>query len=142
MPASRGYEVVKQLPKTNPTTTLSKDMVYVKATMTNVPLGKGNNLDYAYFLSFLGEKAQSWVWLLFLPLIILIVTSVSNGSNLTDGIDGLATGVSAIVGGTLGILAYVSSHTLFAEYLNILYLPYTSELVVFSACFIGACIGF
>ena len=134
-----GYEVVEQLPKLGPE---EKDMVYVKATMTNVPFLKNNNLDYKYFLSFLGEKAKSWVWLLFLPLIILIVTGISNGSNLTDGIDGLATGVSAIIGGTLGILAYVSSHTLFADYLNILYLPYTSELVVFSACFIGACIGF
>ena len=141
--AANGYEVVQQLPKSiSPSSIEEKDIVYVKATMTNVPFIKGNNLDYSYFLSFLGEKAKTWVWLLFLPLIILIVTSVSNGSNLTDGIDGLATGVSAIVGGTLGILAYVSSHTLFADYLNILYLPYTSELVVFSACFIGACIGF
>ena len=139
---AQGYEIVEQVPGPNPMDLGENKMVYVKATLTNVPFLKGNNLDYASFLYFLGDNAKSWVWILFLPLIILIVTSVSNGSNLTDGIDGLATGVSAIVGGTLGILAYVSSHTLFADYLNILYLPYTSELVVFSACFIGACIGF
>ena len=134
----KGYEIVETLPEAPD----GSNMVYVKTTSTNVPFLKGNNLDYAYFVSFLGDAKSIWVWLLFLFVVILIVTSVSNGSNLTDGIDGLATGVSAIVGGTLGILAYVSSHALFADYLSILYLPYTSELVVFSACFIGACIGF
>ncbi|MDH3651109.1 MAG: phospho-N-acetylmuramoyl-pentapeptide-transferase [Saprospiraceae bacterium] len=139
----KGYEIVQKLsPVESAVPGQVVSMVYVKTTVTNLPFIKGNNFDYTYFLSFLGERAKTWVWVLFLPLIILIVISVSNGSNLTDGIDGLATGVSAIVGGTLGILAYVSSHTLFADYLNILYLPYTSELVVFSACFIGACIGF
>ena len=138
----RDLQVVRELPTPGEENDPSKKIVYVKETLTNVPFLKGNNLNYTYFLSFLGEGARKWVWIIFLPLIILIVTSVSNGSNLTDGIDGLATGVSAIVGGTLGIMAYVSSHTLFADYLNILYLPHTSELVVFSACFIGACIGF
>lgn len=137
-----GYEVLERVninPRTNQPT---KESVYVKTTLTNVPFLKGNNLDYTTFLWFLKDNASTWVWVIFLPLIIIIVTAVSNGANLTDGLDGLATGVSAVVGGTLGILAYVSSHTLFADYLNILYLPYTSELVVFSACFIGGCIGF
>ncbi len=137
-----GYEILERVninPRTNQPT---KESVYVKTTLTNVPFLKGNNLDYTTFLWFLKDNASTWVWVIFLPLIIIIVTAVSNGANLTDGLDGLATGVSAVVGGTLGILAYVSSHTLFADYLNILYLPYTSELVVFSACFIGGCIGF
>ena len=137
-----GYEILERVninPRTNQPT---KESVYVKTTLTNVPFIKGNNLDYTTFLWFLKDNASKWVWVIFLPLIIIIVTAVSNGANLTDGLDGLATGVSAVVGGTLGILAYVSSHTLFADYLNILYLPYTSELVVFSACFIGGCIGF
>lgn len=137
-----GYEILERVninPRTNQP---AKESVYVKTTLTNVPFIKGNNLDYTTFLWFLKDNASKWVWVIFLPLIIIIVTAVSNGANLTDGLDGLATGVSAVVGGTLGILAYVSSHTLFADYLNILYLPYTSELVVFSACFIGGCIGF
>lgn len=137
-----GYEILERVninPRTNQP---AKESVYVKTTLTNVPFLKGNNLDYTTFLWFLKDNASTWVWVIFLPLIIIIVTAVSNGANLTDGLDGLATGVSAVVGGTLGILAYVSSHTLFADYLNILYLPYTSELVVFSACFIGGCIGF
>ncbi|MCB0670265.1 MAG: phospho-N-acetylmuramoyl-pentapeptide-transferase [Saprospiraceae bacterium] len=120
----------------------SKDVVYVKTTLTNVPFFKGNNLDYSSILSFLGDNARNWVWLLFIPFVILVVTAISNAANLTDGLDGLATGVSAIIGATLGILAYVSGHNLFADYLGILYLPYSEELVVFSACFIGGCIGF
>ncbi len=140
--AEKGYEIIETIPARDDGLTNSREMAYVKTTTTNIPFVKGNNLDYKFFISFLGSAADKWVWLLFLIIVILIVTSVSNGSNLTDGIDGLATGVSAIVGGTLGILAYVSSHALFADYLNILYLPNTSELVVFSACFIGACIGF
>ncbi|MCB0686142.1 MAG: phospho-N-acetylmuramoyl-pentapeptide-transferase [Saprospiraceae bacterium] len=120
----------------------TKEMVYVKTTLTNVPFLKGNNLDYSSILSFLGDNARKWVWLLFIPFVILVVTAVSNAANLTDGLDGLATGVSAIIGATLGILAYVSGHNLFADYLGILYLPYSEELVIFSACFIGGCIGF
>ena len=116
-----------------------KEMVYVKTTLTNIPFLKNNNLDYS---SFLGDNARHWVWILFLPFVILVVTAISNAANLTDGLDGLATGVSAIIGATLGILAYVSGHTLFADYLRILYLPNSSELVVFSACFIGGCVGF
>ncbi len=136
----QGYEIVRTVWVDG--IDAKREMAYVKTTMTNLPFIKGNNLDYLYFLKWMGSAAASYIWILFLPLIILIVTAVSNGSNLTDGLDGLATGVSAIIGGTLGIMAYVSSHTLFADYLSILYLPFTSELVVFSACFLGGCIGF
>ena len=82
------------------------------------------------------------VWIVFIPMVILIVTAVSNGANLTDGLDGLATGTSAIIGITLAILAYVSSNTVIAEYLGIMYIPGSEELVVFIAAFVGACIAF
>ena len=116
--------------------------VNVKTTLTNVPFLKGHRLDYRSFLWFLGDNAGKWVFLLFVPLVIFIITAVSNAANLTDGIDGLATGVSAIIGATLGILAYVSSNAIAANYLDILFLPGAEEMVVFSACFLGACIGF
>jgi phospho-N-acetylmuramoyl-pentapeptide-transferase len=114
----------------------------VKTTLTNIPFIKGNQFDYADLLFFLGENAATWVWIIFVPIIIFIVTAVSNGANLTDGLDGLATGVSAIIAGTLGILAYVSGNQIFADYLDILFLPNSGELVIFSACLIGAAIGF
>ena len=110
--------------------------------MTNVPFFKGNQLDYQSFVGFMGDNAQNWIWLIFIPLTIIIVTAVSNGSNLTDGLDGLATGTSAIIGLVLVILSYVSGNVLLADYLNIFFIPYSGELVVFSACFLGACIGF
>lgn len=117
-----------------------KDMANVKTTLTNVPFLKGNQFEYGDLLP--SSLRDKWVWLLFVLVVIFIITAVSNAANLTDGLDGLATGVSAIIGATLGVLAYVSSNTIFADYLNIFYLPGTSELVIFCACFIGACIGF
>lgn len=117
-------------------------MANVQTTMTNIPFVKGNNFDYRSLLWFLGANADKWVWIIFVPLIIFIVTAVSNAANLTDGVDGLATGVSGIIGVTLGILAYVSGNSIAAEYLDILYLPGSGELVIFSACFLGACVGF
>ncbi len=121
-----------------------KDVVFVdvKTTLTNVPFFKGKEPSYATFLFFLGDNAKNLVWLLYIPIIIFIITAVSNGANLTDGIDGLATGTSAIMAGTLALLAYVSGNSILAPYLTILYLPGTGELVVFAACFLGACIGF
>lgn len=113
-----------------------------KSTMTNVPFLKGNRLDYARLLPIDREKSQKWVWLLFIPFVIFIVTAVSNAANLTDGLDGLATGISGIVGATLGILAYVSGNAITANYLNIMHLPGTGEMVIFAASLIGACIGF
>ncbi len=135
------YEVVQEVESIN-SLGETKEMVLVKTTLTNIPFLKGNNLDYASWLWFLGDNASKWVWILFIPLMIFIVTAVSNAANLTDGLDGLATGVSAIIGGTLGVLAYVSGHVVLADYLSILFLPYSSELVVFSACFVGGCVGF
>ncbi|WBM75257.1 phospho-N-acetylmuramoyl-pentapeptide-transferase [Saprospira grandis] len=119
-----------------------EELYYVKSTMTNVPFFKGNELDYTDFLWFLGDNAPQWVWLLFIPFVILIVTAVSNAANLTDGIDGLAAGTSAIIGATLGIFAYVSGNNILADYLGVLYLPYVGEMTIFIACFLGACIGF
>jgi len=116
--------------------------VNVKTTLTNVPFIKDSGWDYSKLLPFLGMNAKKFVWILFVPFVIIVVVNVSNAANLTDGIDGLATGVSAIIGATLAILAYVSSNAIAADYLNILHLPGTEELVVFSACFLGACIGF
>ncbi len=113
-----------------------------KTNLTNVPFLKGNRLDYAWLLPLSKEAAYRWVWLLFCPLVIFIVTAVSNGANLTDGLDGLATGVSGIIAVVLAILAYLSGNAITANYLSILHLPGADELVIFASCFIGACIGF
>lgn len=109
--------------------------------LTNVPFLKENQLDYSQILP-VSASGRTNAALIFIPLVVFVIIAVSNASNLTDGLDGLATGVSAIIGATLGIFSYVSGNTIFAEYLNIFYLPATSELVVFSACFVGACVGF
>ncbi|MDR1273256.1 MAG: phospho-N-acetylmuramoyl-pentapeptide-transferase [Odoribacteraceae bacterium] len=114
----------------------------VKSTKTTVPFFKNNQLDYAWFGAFAGKHAEQIGWIIFVIVTILIVTAVSNGANLTDGLDGLATGTSAIAGVTLGILAYVSGHMVYAGYLNIMYIPNSGELVVFISAFIGATIGF
>ncbi len=114
----------------------------IKTLKTTIPFVKNNEFDYTKLLSFMGDNAVKYGWLIFIPIVILIVTAVSNGANITDGIDGLAAGTSAIIGTTLGILAYVSGNTVFADYLNIMYIPNTGELVVFMAAFVGACVGF
>ena len=114
----------------------------IKSTKTTIPFFKNNEFDYEYLVSFMGKHSQKAAWIVFVIVVILIVTAVSNGANLTDGLDGLATGTSAIVGSTLGILAYVGGNVIYADYLNIMYIPYTGELVVFMSAFIGATIGF
>lgn len=114
----------------------------IKSTQTTIPFMKNNNFDYADLVSFMGDHAQAVGWVIFVLVTIFIVTAVSNGANLTDGLDGLATGSSAIIGVTLGILAYLSGHINYASYLNIMYIPGTEELVVFASAFIGATIGF
>ena len=114
----------------------------IKSTQTTIPFMKNNNFDYAELVPFLGEHAQTAGWIIFIFVTILVVTAVSNGANLTDGLDGLATGSSAIIGIALAILAYLSGHIAYASYLNIMYIPGTEELVVFSCAFIGATIGF
>ncbi|NSW44757.1 MAG: phospho-N-acetylmuramoyl-pentapeptide-transferase [Bacteroidales bacterium] len=119
---------------------LSED---IKSFKTTIPFVKNNEFDYQYLLFFLNEGLrQKWVWLIFTLAVIFIITAVSNGANMTDGLDGLATGTSAVIATTLGILAYVSGNVIFADYLNIMYIPYSGEMVVFAAAFIGATIGF
>jgi phospho-N-acetylmuramoyl-pentapeptide-transferase len=114
----------------------------IKSTKTTIPFFKSNNLDYADFVEFMGEHAQTAGWIVFVIITIFVVTAVSNGANLNDGMDGMAAGNSAIIGLTLGILAYVSGHIEFARYLNIMYIPGSEELVIFICAFIGALIGF
>lgn len=114
----------------------------VKSLKTTIPFLKNNELDYKSLLLWMGEGATKYSWILFVFVVIFIVTSVSNGANMTDGLDGLATGTSAIIGTTLGILAYVSGNVFFADYLDIMYLPNTGELVIYMASFVGACVGF
>nr|WP_321354900.1 phospho-N-acetylmuramoyl-pentapeptide-transferase [uncultured Draconibacterium sp.] len=114
----------------------------VKSTKTTIPFVKKNEFDYAWLVAFAGDAAGWLKWLVYAIAIILIITAVSNAANLTDGIDGLATGTSAISGATLGILAYVSGNVIYADYLNIMYIPNIGELTVFIAAFIGATVGF
>jgi len=113
-----------------------------KSLETTIPFIKNNEFDYSSIISFLGAGYKKWAWLIFVPIVIFIVTAVSNGANITDGIDGLATGTSAIIGVTLMLFAYVSGNFILADYLNIMYIPNCSELVIFMAAFVGACVGF
>lgn len=113
-----------------------------KSTKTTIPFLKNNELDYSIFVSFLGDKAKKWGWLVFVIMVVFVSTAVSNGANLTDGLDGLASGTSAIIGVTLGILAYLSGNVIYADYLNIMYIPHSGELVVYASSFIGATVGF
>ena len=114
----------------------------VKSTKTTIPFFKNHEFDYGFLVAFMGDRSTIWRWLVYALAIILIITAVSNAANLTDGIDGLATGTSAISGATFGILAYVSGNIIYAEYLNIMYIPNLGELTIFVAAFIGATVGF
>ena len=114
----------------------------IKSTMTTVPILKNNEFDYGNLISWAGDGAKDYVWLIFIPMIILIVTAVSNGANLTDGIDGLAAGTSAIIVFTLGIFTWVSGNIIFSDYLDIMYITGVGELLVFITAFIGALVGF
>jgi phospho-N-acetylmuramoyl-pentapeptide-transferase len=114
----------------------------LKCTKTTIPFFKNNEFDYAYLIGFLGQKAYKYSWIIFVIAVILIVVFVSNGANMTDGLDGLATGTSAIIGTTLGILAYLSGNMIYSDYLNIMYIPNTGELVIYMSAFIGATVGF
>jgi len=113
-----------------------------KSLKTTIPFVKGHNLDYAGIMAFCGKYKTAAGWILFVVMTIIVVTAVSNGANLNDGMDGMCAGNSAIIGVALGILAYVSSHIEFAAYLNIMYIPGSQELVVFLCAFVGALIGF
>jgi len=113
-----------------------------KTPLTTIPFVKNNEFNYTWLVWFAGKNVGKLVWVVFILVVIFIVTAVSNGANLTDGLDGLATGSAAIIGTTLGILAYVSGNAIFADYLNIMYIPNAGELVIFAAAMIGATIGF
>ncbi len=114
----------------------------VRKMITTIPFAKNNELDYHHFFSFASPVLGSYARFLYIPLVILIITAVSNGANITDGIDGLAAGVSAIIGSTLAVFAWVSGNAIFADYLDIMYIPNTGELVIFCTAFVGACVGF
>jgi len=117
-------------------------IVDTKSTKTTIPFVKNHEFDYAYLVAFLGEKGQKWGWVVFIIAVIFIVTAVSNGVNLSDGLDGLAAGTTAICGTTLGVFAWLSGNAIYAKYLNIMYIPYTGELVIFAGALLGATIGF
>lgn len=113
-----------------------------KSTATTIPFFKNNEFDYSEVLSFMGDNYKDYAWLIFIPMVILIITAVSNGANLTDGIDGLAAGTSAISVLTLGIFTFVSGNIIFSDYLNIMYIPNSGEMTVYIAAFVGALVGF
>lgn len=113
-----------------------------QSTKTTIPFIKNNEFDYAYLMKWIGDDYRSWAWMLFIPIIVFIITAVSNGANLTDGIDGLATGTSAIIGATLAVLAWVSGNIIFANYLDIMFIPNSGELTIFISAFVGATVGF
>lgn len=110
---------------------------------TTIPFVKNNEFDYSWLVAFIGKDHRApWTWVVFVLIVVFVITAVSNGANLTDGLDGLATGTSAIIGTALAILAYVSSNIIYADYLNIMFIPHSEELVIFAAAMIGATIGF
>ncbi len=113
-----------------------------KSTKTTIPFVKNNEFDYAVLIKWVGKNYKDYAWIVLIPVITLIIIAVSNGANMTDGLDGLATGTSAIAAGTLGILAWVSGNFIFANYLNIMYIPDTGELTIYISAFVGACLGF
>ncbi|WP_310991138.1 phospho-N-acetylmuramoyl-pentapeptide-transferase [Aequorivita marina] len=113
-----------------------------KAMLTTIPFVKSNEFNYSKLISWAGENYKSYVWLIFIPIVIFIITAVSNGANLTDGIDGLAAGTSAIIGVTLALFAWVSGNVIFSDYLNIMYIPNTGEMTIFIMAFVGSLIGF
>ena len=113
-----------------------------KSTLTTIPFFKNNEFDYAILIKWIGNGAERYAWLIFIPIVIFIITAVSNGANMTDGLDGLATSTSAVIAGALGVLAWVSGNYIFADYLNIMYIPHSGELAIYISAFLGACIGF
>jgi phospho-N-acetylmuramoyl-pentapeptide-transferase len=129
----------------SPATYTATDNINIekKSTKTTIPFVKNNEFDYSWLVAFISkDHRQVWTWLIFVLIVIFIISAVSNGANLTDGLDGLATGTSAITGVALAILAYVSSNIIYADYLNIMFIPHSEELVIFAAAMIGATIGF
>ena len=121
---------------------VARSFVKVKTPITTIPFVKNHEFNYSKLISWIGDGAEKYTWIIYILIVTLIVTAVSNGANLTDGLDGLAAGVSAIIGAGLGIFIYVSGNYKFADYLNIMYIPNLGELSIFVGAFVGACIGF
>jgi len=138
----RHKEVSKNLIATSADSQISEFYPEEKTLLTTIPFVKKNEFNYESLISWIGEDARDYVWLIFIPIVIFIITAVSNGANLTDGIDGLAAGTSAIIGVTLALFAWVSGNIIFSDYLNIMYIPNTGELTIFIMSFVGALIGF
>lgn len=135
-------EKLKMLSINQTENTISQSPLEEKSTATTIPFFKNNEFDYAELVAWTGEGYENWAWLIFIPIVIFIITAVSNGANLTDGIDGLAAGTSAISVVALGIFTFVSGNIIFSSYLNIMYIPNSGEMTVFIAAFAGALIGF
>ena len=138
----RHKEVSKNLIETSVNSQIAEFYPEEKTLLTTIPFVKKNEFNYESLISWIGEDARDYVWLIFIPIVIFIITAVSNGANLTDGIDGLAAGTSAIIGVTLALFAWVSGNVIFSDYLNIMYIPNTGELTIFIMSFVGALIGF
>lgn len=124
------------------TSVIAPALIEEKSTVTTIPFFKNNEFDYAELLAWTGEGYEKWAWLIFIPVVIFIITAVSNGANLTDGIDGLAAGTSAVSVLALGIFTFLSGNIIFSNYLNIMYIPNSGEMTVFISAFVGALIGF
>jgi phospho-N-acetylmuramoyl-pentapeptide-transferase len=121
---------------------VERRFVKVKTPITTIPFVKNHEFNYSKIISWIGPGAEKYTWILYILIVTFIITAVSNGANLTDGLDGLAAGVSAIIGAALGIFVYVSGNYVFADYLNVMYIPNLGELSIFVGAFVGACIGF
>ena len=139
LPIAQQQELLKADPNISPSKLFEEEE---RSTKTTIPFVKGNEFDYADLVTWINPAWKSYAWLLFIPIVIFIITAVSNGANLTDGIDGLAAGTSAIIVLTLGIFAWVSGNIIFSDYLNIMYIPRVEEITIYIAAFVGALIGF
>ncbi|MDP4844702.1 MAG: phospho-N-acetylmuramoyl-pentapeptide-transferase [Salibacteraceae bacterium] len=137
-----GLEVTQQVVAEDGCISTEPQWIETNVTKTTIPFVKNNEFDYRWLLDWAGDTAGQYAWIVYILVVIVVVTAVSNGANMTDGLDGLAGGTSAIIGLTLAIFAYVSSNLIFADYLNIMYVPMSEELVIYMGAFIGACIGF
>jgi phospho-N-acetylmuramoyl-pentapeptide-transferase len=137
-----GLENTVQVNATDRMSQHTEKYVDAKAPITTIPFVKNHEFNYAKILSFLGDNYQKWAWLIFIPIVIFIITAVSNGANMTDGLDGLAAGTTGIIGFVLALFAYVSGNLIFADYLDIMYIPNSGEIVIYMSAFVGACVGF
>jgi phospho-N-acetylmuramoyl-pentapeptide-transferase len=137
-----GIENTVQMNTTDRMAEHTEKYVDAKAPITTIPFVKNHEFNYAKILAFLGDNYEKWAWIIFIPIVIFIITAVSNGANMTDGLDGLAAGTTGIIGFVLALFAYVSGNLIFADYLDIMYIPNSGEIVIYMSAFVGACVGF